>query len=446
MKKILLFGAGKSATVLIEYLIKEGETNNWFLIVADASEEIIESKTKKATNTQAVQLDISDETKRKQLIAGADIVISMMPAHLHFIIAKDCVALKKNLLTASYVDEAIRSLEQEIENNNLLFLCEMGLDPGIDHMSAMQIIHKITDNGGVVTSFKSHCGGLIAPESDNNPWHYKISWAPRNVVLAGTAGAVYKNKGNTTRLSYKEVFEHCPLITVPTLNQLAWYPNRDSLSYIPLYKLDSAETFIRTTLRYPSFCRGWNNIVHLGLTDTNDMAQIENCNTYEEWFNKKLFFIEKKEMNKEQYFELYVEEAYRKELREQFDYLGLYDKKKLPDAFSCSADILQKAVETKLIMQPDDKDMIVMLHEIEYKTGNRQSAINSCLIVKGKDNLHTAMAKTVGLPLAISAKLILQNKIPLTGLHIPVVKEIYEPVLNELQKHGIVFSEHQIIT
>ena len=442
MKTIALFGAGKSATVLIEYLVKEGQNNDWQLIVADASEELIESKTGKAANTEAIQLDIANETERQQVINRADIVISMMPAQLHYLIAKDCVAFKKNLLTASYVDEGVKELKSSIEENKLLFLCEMGLDPGIDHMSAMQLFHQIEDKGGMITSFKSHCGGLIAPESDNNPWHYKISWNPRNVVLAGKAGAIYKEDGKITERPYKEVFEHCPLITVPSLNEFSWYPNRDSLSYIPIYGLNDAFTFIRTTLRHPSFCRGWDKIIHLGLTDTDDTANILDCVTYEDWLNRKLFFIEQREMGLDEYLDLYVEEIYHEELSSQFNFLGLMDTTSLPKEHNCSADILQVAVETKLAMQPEDKDMIVMLHEIEYSVNSQQSIVNSSLIVKGEDNLHTAMAQTVGLPLGIAAKLMLQNKIQLTGLHIPVVKEIYEPVLEELKNLGIIFHEN----
>ncbi|MBI2730189.1 MAG: saccharopine dehydrogenase NADP-binding domain-containing protein [Sphingobacteriales bacterium] len=441
MKTIALFGAGKSATVLIEYLLSEGIKNDWQVIIADASKELIESKTKKAANSEAIQLDIANDKERQEVINRADIVISMMPAQLHYLVAKDCVLFRKNLLTASYADEGIKDLKQSIEENQLLFLCEMGLDPGIDHMSAVQLFHQIENKGGTVTSFKSHCGGLIAPESDTNPWHYKISWNPRNVVLAGKAGAMFKEAGTITNRSYNEIFEHCPTVNVTDMGEFAWYPNRDSLSYIPLYALNNANNFIRTTLRHPAFCRGWDKIVHLGLTDTGDADNILDCVTYEDWFNRKLFFIEQRDMEWDEYLELYVEEIYHEELRQQFSFLGLMEKNTLPKEHSCSADILQYTVETKLAMEPDDKDMIVMLHEIEYAINNKPFTINSSLIVKGENSLHTAMAKTVGLPLGIAAKLILQDKIRLTGLHIPVVKEIYEPVLKELALNGIVFKE-----
>ena len=441
MKTILLFGAGKSATVLIDYLLKEVEANGWKFIIADADKNQILSKTNNSTFAEAVQVDITKSEHRGQLIEQADIVISMMPPALHFLVAQDCVTFSKNLLTASYVDEQIKTLQTEIENKGLLFLCEMGLDPGIDHMSAMKMIEGIKAFGGTITSFKSHCGGLVAPESDNNPWHYKISWNPRNIILAGHAGAVYKEDNTIIEKEYHSIFEHCDNIAFPGLDTLAWYPNRDSLSYIPLYHLEEATTFIRTTLRYPAFCRGWDYIVNLGLTDTEDHDNIIDCETYADWLERKLYMVEEREMELAEYVDLYVHEDYCEEIINQFNFLGFTSNNKLPKAAQCSADILQFIAETKLGMQPDDKDMIVMLHEISYVLNSTTKNISSSLLVKGENSLRTAMAKTVGLPLGIAATLILKGSITLTGLQIPTSKEIYEPVLAELEKQGICFSE-----
>ncbi len=441
MKTILLFGAGKSATVLINYLIAESTGNKWKIIVADADKKLIESKTSNAPNTEAVAIDINKEDQRAALIQQADIVISMMPPALHFLVAKDCVAFSKNLLTASYADEQIKTLAAEIEDKKLLFLCEMGLDPGIDHMSAMKMIDDIKAQGGKITSFKSHCGGLIAPESDNNPWHYKISWNLRNIIMAGSAGAVYKNDGEIITKEYHAVFENCKTIHFPGLGNLAWYPNRDSLSYIPVYKLEEAGTFIRTTLRYPSFCIGWDYIVNLGLTDTEDHDNIIDCETYLDWIERKLYAVENREMDLNEYIELYVPEEQDGLIKELFNYLDVTANTKLPKAAQCSADILQHIAENKFAMLPQDKDMIVMLHEIEYVLNSKHTAVKSALLVKGENNLNTAMAKTVGLPLGIAAKLILNGTIQLTGLHIPTVATVYKPVLKELEHKGIVFTE-----
>jgi len=421
MKNILLFGAGKSATCLIEYLCNEIQKHNWQLTVADNNLELIQSKLGNALHANAVAINIENETARKLLVQNSDIVISLLPPGLHYLIAKDCIEFKKNLLTASYLDDNIKKLEQEINQNKLLFLCEMGLDPGIDHMSVMQLVTKIKKENGKITSFKSHTGGLVAPESDNNPWHYKISWNPQNVVLAGVSGAIYKENGKIKNIPYEKLFDDCKIVQIDNLGSFAYYPNRNSLNYIDLYKLDNPDTFIRTTLRYPEFCSGWKCIVSAGLTDNKKNISPDKL-TFKEWSSSITPYLTEKNKN-------------------QFEYLGFFDEKEVPVSAKTSADILQFLLETKLAMQPADKDMIVMLHELEYETKNEKHKIKSSLIVTGENNIETAMAKTVGLPLGIAAKLILQKKIKLTGMHIPILPEIYEPVLDELKKYGIVFGE-----
>lgn len=421
MKKVVVFGAGKSATCLIDFLLKTCEDNSWHLTVADGNLALATSKIGNSSAATAVQINVENEEERSSLIKDAAIVISLLPPALHFLIAKDCVQYGKNLLTASYTDDRLRELQPEIAKKGLLFLCEMGLDPGIDHMSAMQLIHRIQNEGGTISSFRSHCGGLVAPESDNNPWHYKISWNPRNVVMAGSAGAVFKENNEIKNIPYSSLFKDCGKVHVEGLSALAFYPNRDSLSYIPLYGLETAQDFIRTTLRYPAFCDAWQWIVKAGLT--NDVTTVDTKSlTFKKWSEPILAFVT--DANKQ-----------------QFAFLGLFDETAVPANAKTSADILQCLLETKLAMQPQDKDMIVMLHEIAYTKNNKKHAINSSLIVKGEDSLRTAMAKTVGLPLGIAAKLILQGEIKLTGLHIPILPEIYEPVMKELEKEGIVFTE-----
>jgi saccharopine dehydrogenase (NADP+, L-glutamate forming) len=441
MKNIVLFGAGKSATYLIDYLLNQTLFNDWKLTVCDSNLALAQSKVGNAANAKAVSILVENDIERNALIQQADLVISLLPPQLHFVVARDCIVFNKHLLTASYVDENIKTLAREIENKGLLFLCEMGLDPGIDHMSAMRIIQAIKKKNGSITSFISHCGGLIAPESDNNPWHYKITWNPRNVILAGKNGAVYRKENKMINVPYLKIFKDCAAVNIPGLNALTWYPNRDSLSYIPLYALEEIPTFIRTTLRYPSFCRGWNKLVEIDCTSVNDFEQIKHCKTFEEWFDVKFRPFVDDHKNWSNYLELNVTDLYRQEFRNQVDFLELRSEQNLPAGFTCSADILQYCLESKLSMGKDDKDMIVMLHEIEYTVNGQRSTVNSSLIVKGEDSLKTAMAKTVGLPLGIAAKLILQQKIKLTGLRIPVVPEIYNPVLSELEQHGIKFNE-----
>ncbi len=502
MKTILLFGAGKSATVLIDYLLENAITENWKVIVVDADLKLAQSKTSHSQKATAISFDITNEEERVKHIRHADIVISLLPPTLHNLVARDCVHFKKNLLTASYVDEGIRKLAKEIKDNDLLFLCEMGLDPGIDHMSAMKIIDDIHKKGGQVRSFESHCGGLVAPESDDNPWHYKISWNPRNIITAGKAGAHFREEGEEKRISYEELFTGERMVNIPDIGPLSWYPNRDSLSYAPLYGLEDAHTFIRTTLRHPDFMYGWRNIIDLKLvdetpqyeTDGKNLCQVfkehMDKNGFSEWLQQKLHdrfeetkdlmenlmkLVEaEKEASKEggkipaafmtaddqgNIEEIAVDDVKNKAaefvarkmheanltLRQLF-FLGLDDQDTMVNQGFCSpADILQFAVEKKLALRPYDKDMIVMLHEIGYEIGNRKTQVKSSLVVKGENNLRTAMAKTVGLPLGIAAKLILNGKIKLSGLHIPTAKEIYDPVLKELEHHGIKFNENSSV-
>jgi saccharopine dehydrogenase-like NADP-dependent oxidoreductase len=430
MKKILLFGAGKSATFLIEYLCSACEEYNWRLLLCDADLALAQSKITGCKSASAISIDVGNDTKRKNLIQEADMVISMLPPHLHFLVANDCLTFSKHLLTASYIDEKIKRLNKEIEQKGLLFLCEMGLDPGIDHMSAMKIINQVKKEGGKITSFKSHCGGLVSPECDDNPWHYKITWNPANIVMAGSSGAIYRRRRETVEIPYINIFLDCKVVDIPGLFPLAWYPNRDSLTYINTYGLNDIGTFIRTTLRYPSFCRGWNKIVNMGLTDVNDHEEIKNCETYKEWYQQK---------NKTTITSLYLNEK-EKEFAEQADYLGLQSNVPIEVETKNSAFLLQNILEKKLSMHDHDRDMIVMLHEIGYEINGENKEIRSSLVVTGEDQKKTAMAKTVGLPLGIAAKLILQNKIKLTGLHIPVLPEIYEPVLTELEEQQIKFQ------
>lgn len=500
MKKILLFGAGRSATVLIDYLLKEAEKEIWKLIVVDADIDLARSKTNNSPFAEAVSFDINNKIKRDEYISNADIVISLLPPALHTIAAKSCIELGKDLLTASYVDEEIKKLKTEIENKGLLFLCEMGLDPGIDHMSAMKMIDEIHAAHGKINSFKSHCGGLVAPDSDDNPWHYKISWNARNVALAGKAGAHYKENGKDVQVKYEELFNPENGVEVPQLGWLSYYPNRDSVSYMPLYGLEEADTFIRTTLRYPDFMYGWNNVIELKLTDeipqydTNGKSLSEvfkehmDKHGFGEWLKQKLTerftqtksmlenlmkLMETEEQAAEEGVETpesfmtadekgHIENIEVDEVKnrgaayvaskiheanitlKQLFFLGLDDKETIVNKGMCSpVDILQFAMENKLVLDADDKDMIVMLHEIEFGVGSSKSGVRSTLIVEGEDNLRTAMAKTVGLPLGIAAKLILNGQINLKGLHIPTKKEIYEPVLKELEECGIRFNEEK---
>ncbi len=499
MKHIVLFGAGRSATVLIDYLKQTATEIVCKVTVADADLKTVEQKVGEHPLVKAAEVNIENENQRKELISQADVVISLMPPHLHYLVAIDCLQLGKHLLTASYVDEKIKALEQQIHEKNLFFLCEMGLDPGIDHMSAMQLINNIKAKGGTITSFRSHCGGLVAPESDTNPWHYKISWNARNVITAGKAGALYRENGNVVSLGYVQLFDPEKTVDVNDVTY-AYYPNRDSLKYISTYHLDEATTFVRTTLRHPEFSFGWKNIIDLKLTDeektyeTNGMTLADFFRQhfekygFGEWLSQMLVsrlsyakdmmeklmaLIEAEEKAEEQGAEPPEEVMLVNEKGEldsvdvdgikdkaaetvalkmheanlsmkQLFFLGMDDETTVINKGLCSAaDVLQFIFETKLALQPEDKDLVVMLHEIDYNLNGTEHSVKSSLVVTGEDALHTAMAKTVGLPLGIAAKLIVEDQLKLTGLHIPTSATIYEPVLKELEQHRIVFNEEE---
>jgi saccharopine dehydrogenase (NADP+, L-glutamate forming) len=421
MKEILLFGAGKSATSLIQYLIGVATERGWRLVVAENNLPLAESKIGAARCARAVAVNVSQEEQRDALVQQADIVISLLPPALHYQVALSCLKTGRNLLTASYVDESIRELAPAVRDKGLLFLCEMGLDPGIDHMSALQLIGEIKAEGNHrILAFHSHTGGLVAPESDDNPWHYKISWNPRNVVLAGSAGARFKADGRIVTRSYADLFDPGGQIQVPGVGPLAWYPNRDSLPYIDLYGLQEADSFVRTTLRHPDFCRAWKPIVRAGLTDDRQPIG-SGVRTFADWSAPLLPLI-------------------TADNRPLFEFLGLLGPESLPPGASTSADILQYLLETRLAMHPRDKDMIVMQHDIEFIREGKRWTERSTMVVKGQDHLNTAMARTVGLPLGIAARLLLEGRINLKGLHIPIVPELYMPVLQELEQLGIRFG------
>jgi len=436
MKKILLFGAGKSSSFLIKYLIQHAAENNWVVQIVDQNTKHIQDKYGVVNHLQLFTTDVFNNAERAELIQHAELVISLLPPSLHIVVAKDCLLYAKNLITASYVSDEIKAMDAELKEKKVLFMCEMGLDPGIDHMSAMKIIDEIAKENGEIFEFKSHCGGLVAPESDTNPWHYKISWNPRNVITAGAAGAHFLFNKQEYKIDYPQIFKNNQTIQVNGIGQLAYYPNRDSLSYQALYDLKNVDTLERTTLRYPAYSAAWQYIIELGLTnEKGKLYDTENL-TFKAWLQDVL------QTNN-------VEEKLRSVFdgdtssRELFDYLDLTSNSFINiGAQKSNADILQSVIEQKWKMQDTDKDMIVMQHEFKYRKAGKATYLKSTLIVKGEDKTYTAMAKTVGLPMAILAKLILTEKVTaLYGVNIPVMQKVYAPVLQELVEQGIIFEE-----
>lgn len=438
MTNILVFGAGKSSSYLIRYLLEHASKYFWQVTVADSNINAALERIGDHSFGTACQLDIHEDVLRKRLVSNADIVISLLPPALHFIVAHDCLELRKNLVTASYVSDQIRSLHTEARNAGLLFMNEIGLDPGIDHMSAMKIIDEIERLGGDIYSFKSYCGGLVAPGSDDNPWHYKISWNSRNVVLAGKSGADFLLSGFEQHVGYNQLFKETEQIDVPGYGPLAAYANRDSLSYKELYGLDKVKTMLRATFRHPDFCTGWHAVVNLGLTNETDAYQTRDM-SYHDWFMQASKAVPGN--SPQERIKQVAEDAATAE--QLLDWMGLYGKQTIGLlSEASSADILQKVMEDKWRMKPADRDLIVMHHEFAYGRKNINARLTSTLIAEGEDKVYTAMAKTVGLPMAIFTKLLLTGKIKnLLGVQIPTMKEVYKPVLKELGSYGIEFTE-----
>ena len=431
MKKIFVIGAGRSSSSLIKYLLDHSSKENWSITIADADVQLAQQKTAGYSNTIAISFDVNNDHQRHQEIDQADIVVSLLPPSLHIIVAKDCLKFKKHLVTASYVTKEMEALNDEAKQNDLIFLNEIGLDPGIDHMSAMKIIDKVKSEGGEFISFKSYCGGLIAPESNDNPWGYKFTWNPRNVILAGQGGAKYIENGKEKELCYEDIFWHIEKVNIEGLGVFDGYLNRDSLSYHKPYGLESIPTMLRGTLRASGFCIGWSVFAEAGLTD--DTIKIPDSNTlsYRQFFDR---------MVESRGYTLYDDML--DEIKLKIESTGILSNEKITLVNATPAQILQDLLERKWKLKEHDKDMIVMQHEFVYKEKiGTQKKLISNLVVKGEDQTYTAMAKTVGLPMAIAVKLIATDLIKSRGVIIPITKEFYEPVLSELSVLGINFKE-----
>lgn len=443
MTKILVIGAGRSATSLIDYLLKNSQVNDWEITIADVDKKLAEAKVNGHASGNAISFNTTNEEERRKTIKEHDFIISMLPAFMHGDVARDCVEFGKHMATASYVSNDMKALNEEAKKKNILLLNECGLDPGIDHASAMKVIDEIKHKGGEVVSFKSYCGGLVAPESNDNPWGYKFSWNPRNVVLAGQGTAQYLEDGGLKFIPYNRLYTQTDIIEVEGFGKFDAYANRDSISYIDVYGLDSVKTMLRGTLRQEGYCKAWNVFVKLGLTD--DTAKIQGADklTYTSLVDS--FLPNGKGTTKEK-LKVLLKDDWDSQTEQMMDYLDLFSNKKITMKEGSVAQLLQHLLEEKWKLKEDDKDMIVMQHQFEYKLPgkNEIQKLNSSLVVIGHDQQHTAMALTVGLPLAITVKNFLTGKFKAYGVQVPVTKEIYEPLLKELEEHKIIFEEKEV--
>jgi saccharopine dehydrogenase-like NADP-dependent oxidoreductase len=444
MRNVLIIGAGRSASSLINYLLEKSQSQQLHLTIGDLSLELAQRKTRNHPNATAIQLDIQNTVQRQSEVAKADIVISMLPAHMHIEVAKDCIHFKKHMVTASYISEAMQALDAEAKAHSLVFMNEIGLDPGIDHMSAMQVIDVIREQGGEMLLFESFCGGLVAPESDTNLWNYKFTWAPRNVVLAGQGGAAkFIQEGKYKYIPYHRLFRRTEFLHVEGYGKFEAYANRDSLKYRSVYGLDDVLTLYRGTIRRVGYSRAWNMFVQLGMTDDTYVMENSEHMSYRDYINSFLPYHPSDSVEIKMRLQLGIEQD--DVIWEKLIELDLFNgDKKIGLKNATPAQILEHILTQKWTLAPHDKDMIVMYHKFGYRLNGKEEQIDSKMVCIGDDQTYTAMAKTVGLPVAMATLHILNGKITTPGVQLPIRKEVYEPILAELEEYGVVFKETKL--
>jgi saccharopine dehydrogenase-like NADP-dependent oxidoreductase len=442
MRNILIIGVGRSASNLIKYLLDKSQSENLFITLGDLSVENAQKFVKGYSNAKAILLDVLDKTQRQNAIKNSDLVISMLPARFHIEAAKDCIAFGKHLVTASYVNAEMQALDEEAKAKGLVFMNEIGVDPGIDHMSAMQVIDRIRDGGGQMLLFESFTGGLVAPESDDNLWHYKFTWNPRNVVLAGQGGAAkFIQEGTYKFIPYHKLFRRTEFLDIDGYGRFEAYANRNSLKYQNIYGLQDILTLYRGTMRRVGFSKAWNMFVQMGMTDDSYAIPNSENLSYRDFVNLFLPYSHTDSVELKMRYALKIDQDdlmwYKLMELDLFN-----DEKKLGIKDASPAKCLQKILMDKWTLKEDDKDMIVMYHKFGYELEGKKKQIDSNMVLIGEDQTYTAMSKSVGLPVAMAALRILNKEITNPGVQIPIAKEVYEPILKELKTHGIYFKEH----
>ena len=444
MKNILIIGAGKSSSYLIKYLLEKSNEEKLHLIIGDISTINADKLINNHKNAESIILDVFNAEQRQEFVKKSDIVISMLPARFHIEVAKDCITFNKHMVTASYVSEEMKALDEAAKNKGLILMNEIGVDPGIDHMSAMQILDRIREKNAKMLLFESFTGGLIAPESDNNLWNYKFTWNPRNVVLAGQGGAaMFIQEGTYKYIPYHKLFRRTEFLTINGSGKFEALANRNSLKYRSVYGLDDIPTMYRGTIRKVGFSRAWNIFVQLGMTDDTYTIEDSENMSYRDFVNLFLAYSpsDSVELKLRSYLKIDQDDVMWEKLIE----LDIFNpNKKIGLKNATPAKMLQKILEDSWTLQEDDKDMIVMQHLFGYEINGEKRQIESSLVVIGENQTYTAMAKTVGLPVGIAALKILKGEIKTPGVQIPITKEVYEPILKELEEYGIKFTEKEV--
>lgn len=444
MKNVLILGAGQSSPYLISYMLKQAEKYDWFVTVADYNYEAACSKVCHHSKGQAVQFDVNDEKLRNTLIEKSDIVLNLLAPPFQYLIALDCLHHSKPVISASYENERVKDLNKDAQRKGILILNEMGLDPGIDHMSAMSLIQKIRNDGGHITSFVSYGSAVPAPDVKSNPLNYCVTWNARNVVMAGETGAIYMEEGKIKMLPYSQLFNRTWAVDVEGVGTFEAYPNRDSMVYQELFQLDKVKTMVRGTLRYSGWSETWSQIVKLGIP--NEFLEVPGLNkmTYRQYtemfvpLNSNGGKLETRVAN-------FLKISPTGGIMEKLKWLGLFDDKVIGGNVKTSTEVMQKILTEKLPLPEGKRDMVILMHklEAEYPKEKRSKRFISTLVDYGIPDGMTTIAKTVGAPAGIAAKLILLGELPLTGTHIPTHPAIYTKVLAELETLGLTFTEKE---
>jgi len=440
LTRILQIGAGRSSAPMIQVLAKISIEQNWQYTIIDSNPDLLNDLKHEFTNVHISPLQSQDSSEWESYIASHDVVISMLPAFLHPTVAKFCLRYKKHLFTASYISPEMKALNPQVTKQGLLFMNECGLDPGIDHMSAQKIIDDLHRKGARIIGFESYCGGLVAPESDNNPWNYKFSWNPRNVVLSGQGMSTFYHHNQLKTIPYHQLFDRIDEIEIPGYGMFEGYANRDSTSYEEVYGLKNLETLYRATLRKVNYCRAWNFFVQLGLTDNTLKLSPQKIKT-----RKDLFALVLSDSTVENWVEeakKLVPRANLEDLVQKINFLQLTSDIELGmKAEFTPAEALQSILEKHWVLAPGDRDMIAMVHLFKYELEGQIHHLKSYLVLEGKDQTHTAMATTVGLPIAFAVESFMKGEVKDVGVKIPVKEGWYQPILQKLESYGVNFNE-----
>lgn len=428
-KKIILFGAGRSARHLVSFLVEGALAGNWNVVIADTNVSHWQSEYGSLNHVQFISGDANNADFRHELIAHSSLVISMLPAFMHAEVVKDCINFHVHVFTPSYVSQEVNDLHELALQEGVLVLNEMGVDPGIDHISAMEIIHRLKSQGADIESFESYTGGLVAPASDDNLWGYKISWNPRNIILAGSSGhAIYRENSKLRMIPYFKLFDEVDTVMASDGVSYDAYPNRNSVHYLELYGLEKVHKLVRGTLRKQGYCKGWSFLVKNGFVNDDTKIPVGEFSTWSE-LSQSLLGLNFNIKNEDE------------QVASMLNEIGVFSEEPLSKEELTCAQHLQQLLEKKWVLKEGDRDMIVMVHKFGYALEGKKYMLTSSMVLEGDDEFKTAMSKTVGMPIAFAVERLFNGDFSSRGVQIPVTPEFYEPLLHDLHNYGISFVE-----